>query len=144
MSGAGLKTGNLNTTSGESFMSLYERIGGAPAVKAAVDIFYAKVLADPRVAAFFDGVDMANQAGKQRAFLVMAFGGPNAYTGADMRRGHAHLVSRGLNDGHFDAVVETLAATLAELGVAPVDIAQVEAIAESVRDDVLGREPVAA
>ncbi len=124
--------------------TLYERIGGAPAVKAAVDIFYGKVLADDRIARFFEGVDMAGQSAKQRAFLIMAFGGPNAYTGADMRRGHAKLVERGLNDSHFDAVVENLAATLTELGVPSSDIAEVAAIAESVRDDVLGREMVAA
>lgn len=124
--------------------TLYERIGGAPAVKAAVDIFYGKVLADDRIAHFFAGVDMAGQSAKQRAFLIMAFGGPNAYTGADMRRGHARLVERGLNDSHFDAVVENLAATLTELGVPSGDIAEVAAIAESVRDDVLGREMVAA
>jgi hemoglobin len=124
--------------------SLYERIGGAAAVKAAVDTFYGKVLADPRIARFFEGVDMAGQIGKQRAFLVMAFGGPNAYSGADMRRGHAHLVAQGLDDSHFDAVVENLAATLTELGVGPAEIAEVARIAESVRDDVLGRETVAA
>jgi hemoglobin len=124
--------------------TLYERIGGTAAVKAAVDIFYGKVLADDRIAHFFDGVDMQKQIGKQRAFLIMAFGGPNTYTGEDMRRGHASLVARGLNDGHFDAVVENLAATLRELGVGAAEIAEVAAIAESVRDDVLGRQPVAA
>jgi hemoglobin len=124
--------------------SLYDRIGGAPAVKAAVDIFYGKVLSDPRIAPFFGGVDMASLSAKQRAFLIMAFGGPNTYSGADMRRGHAHLVERGLNDSHFDAVVENLAATLQELGVGAGEIAEVAAIAESVRDDVLGRGALAA
>ncbi|HEX7885712.1 MAG TPA: group 1 truncated hemoglobin [Phenylobacterium sp.] len=124
--------------------TLYERIGGAAAVKAAVDIFYGKVLADDRIARFFDGVDMASQNAKQRAFLIMAFGGPNTYSGADMRRGHAHLVARGLDDSHFDAVVENLAQTLAELGVGESEIAEVAAVAESVRDDVLGREKAAA
>lgn len=124
--------------------TLYERIGGTAAVKAAVDIFYGKVLADQRIAHFFEGVDMARQNAKQRAFLIMAFGGPNAYTGADMRRGHAHLVERGLGDSHFDAVVENLAATLQELGVSGSDISEVAAIAESVRKDVLGRSPVEA
>jgi len=124
--------------------TLYERIGGAAAVKAAVEVFYGKVLADPRIAHFFDGVDMAKQSAKQRAFLIMAFGGPNTYTGEDMRRGHAHLVARGLDDSHFDAVVENLAATLQELGVAAADIEAVAQIAESVRDDVLGRDRVAA
>jgi hemoglobin len=124
--------------------SLYERIGGAPAVLAAVDIFYGKVLADPRIAHFFDGVDMDAQRRKQRSFLIMAFGGPNTYSGADMRRAHAALVARGLDDSHFDAVVEHLAGTLAELGVGEAEIFAVAQIAESVRDDVLGRSAAAA
>ena len=40
---------------------------------------------------------------------------------------------------HRDAVVELLGATLGELGVAQPLIAQVAAIAESTRADVLGR-----
>ena len=54
-----------------------------------------------------------------------------------MREGHKHL--KGLNDMHFDAVVENLGATLKELGVSNEDIAQVAGIAESVRDDVLNK-----
>ena len=119
--------------------TLYEQLGGQAAVDAAVDIFYRKVLVDDRISHFFEGVDMDRQIGKQKAFLTMAFGGPSNYTGQDMRRGHAHLVARGLNDSHFDAVVELLGGTLAELGVAPELIGQVAAIAESTRADVLGR-----
>jgi hemoglobin len=120
-------------------MSLYEQIGGDAAVNAAVDIFYRKVLKDARINRFFTGVDMDRQAAKQKAFLTMAFGGPNNYSGLDMRRGHAHLVAQGLNDAHFDAVVENLGATLKELGVADALIAQVAAIAETTRNDVLGK-----
>lgn len=119
--------------------SLYEQLGGEAAVNAAVDIFYRKVLKDDRIKQFFDGVDMDGQAAKQKAFLTMAFGGPNNYTGEDMRRGHAHLVARGLNDSHFDAVVEDLGATLKELNVPAELIAKVAAIAETTRNDVLGR-----
>jgi hemoglobin len=61
-----------------------------------------------------------------------------------MRRGHAHLVAQGLDDSHFDAVIELLAGTLTELGARPEDIAEVGALANSVRDDVLGREAVKA
>ena len=120
-------------------MSLYTDIGGDAAVNAAVDIFYRKVLKDDRIKHFFDGVDMDKQAAKQKAFLTMAFGGPHNYTGADMRRGHAHLVARGLNDSHFDAVMENLGATLQELNVPANLIAQAAAIAESTRKDVLGK-----
>ena len=119
--------------------SLYERIGGEAAVNAAVDVFYRKVLADDRINSFFEGVDMDKQAAKQKAFLTMALGGPNNYTGEDMRKGHAHLVERGLNDSHFDAVIENLGATLTELGVPADLIGEAAAIAESTRNDVLGR-----
>ena len=119
--------------------NLYEQIGGEAAVNAAVDVFYRKVLADDRINQFFEGVDMENQAAKQKAFLTFAFGGPNNYTGKDMREGHAHLVAKGLNDSHFDAVMENLGATLKELNVPDELIAKAAAIAESTRNDVLGR-----
>ena len=119
--------------------SVYEKIGGEGAINAAVDIFYRKVLKDDRIKHFFDGVDMAKQAAKQKAFLTMALGGPHNYTGADMRKGHAHLVAKGLNDSHFDAVMENLGATLKELNVPADLIGQAAAIAESTRKDVLGK-----
>jgi hemoglobin len=119
--------------------SLYERIGGEPAVNAAVDIFYRKVLNDHRINRFFDNVDMEKQAAKQKAFLTMAFGGPHNYTGEDMRKGHEHLVKMGLNDSHFDAVVEDLGATLEELNVPQELINEVVEICETTRNDVLGR-----
>ena len=119
--------------------SLYERIGGEPAVNAAVDLFYRKVLNDHRINRFFDNADMEKQIAKQRAFFTMAFGGPNNYTGKDMRNAHAHLVDMGLNDSHFDAVMEHLGATLIELDVPQELIAEAATIAESTRNDVLGK-----
>ena len=119
--------------------SLYEKLGGETAVEAAVDIFYRKVLSDDRINSFFDDVDMDKQAAKQKAFMTMAFGGPNTYTGTDMREGHAHLVKRGLNDSHFDAVVENLGATLTELGVSGELIAEVVAVCEPTRHGILGK-----
>ena len=119
--------------------SLYESLGGEAAVNAAVDNFYRRVLADDTISDFFDDVDMERQAAKQKAFLTFAFGGPNNYSGLDMRRGHAHLVDRGLNDAHFNAVAGHLSDTLKDLGVPEDLIAQVLAIAESTRTDVLGK-----
>jgi hemoglobin len=119
--------------------SLYDQLGGQPAVDAAVDIFYRKVLTDDRISRFFDGIDMDRQISKQKAFLTMVFGGPAHYTGKDMRAGHSHLLAMGLNDSHVDAVIENLGSTLKELGVAPEVIGKVAALANSVRNDVLGR-----
>lgn len=118
--------------------NLYEDLGGEAAVDAAVDIFYRKVLADDRISAFFDDTDMERQAVKQKAFMTMAFGGPNNYSGKDMREGHAHLVKRGLNDSHFTAVAECLTGALEELKVPQNLIGQVMEIVGSTHDDVLG------
>jgi hemoglobin len=119
--------------------SLYAKLGGEAAVNAAVEIFYRKVLSDDRINAFFEDVDMDKQLAKQKAFLTFAFGGPNHYSGLDMRNAHARLVKKGLNDSHFDAVMEHLGATLQELNVPSNLISEAAAIAESTRADVLGR-----
>jgi hemoglobin len=119
--------------------SLYERIGGEPAVNAAVELFYRKVLGDYRINRFFNNADMDTQLAKQKAFFTMAFGGPNNYTGKDMRNAHAHLVKMGLDQDHFNAVMEHLGATLVELNVPADLIAEAAAIAEGARNDVLGK-----
>ena len=123
----------------EVSLSLYDRIGGAAAVTAAVDVFYDKVLSDYRINRFFEGIDMNAQAIKQKAFFTMAFGGPNTYTGADLRTAHAGLVKLGLGNDHFDAVMEHLGATLQELNVPAELIGEAAALAESTRKDVLGK-----
>jgi hemoglobin len=121
--------------------SIYEQIGGEPAINVAVDIFYGKMLADERVRRFFDDIDMEKQKAKQKSFLMMVTGGPRRYTGRRMSEAHARLLEKGLKDEHVDVVIEHLGATLAELGVPAELIAQIAAIAESVRDEVLSRVP---
>ena len=119
-------------------MALFDEIGGAPAVAAAVEVFYRKMLMDDRVALLRRHGHGAADC-QQAAFLTMAFGGPNNYTGKALREGHRHLVDRGMNDTHVNVVIEHLGQTLRELGVGEGQIAQVAAIANSVRDDVLCR-----
>lgn len=120
-------------------LTLYERIGGEAAVNAAVELFYRKVLEDYRINRFFDKTDMDEQLAKQKAFFTFAFGGPNEYSGRDLREAHARLVKMGLDDSHFDIVMAHLGATLVELNVPEDLIAEAANIAESTRDDVLGR-----
>lgn len=116
--------------------SVFEKIGGEAAVNAAVDIFYRKVLSDDRISHFFDTIDMESQHAKQKAFLTMAFGGPNSYTGKDMREAHKHM---NLTEEHFNAVAENLVGTLEELSVPQTIIDEVVTIAVSVKDDVLNK-----
>lgn len=119
--------------------SLFERIGGEAAVNAAVDLFYHKVLDDYRINRFFEKTDMPKQVEHLKAFMTVAFGGPNNYTGRSLRDGHARLVKMGLNDSHYDAVMEHLGATMQELNVPADLIAEAAALVESVRGEVLGK-----
>ena len=115
--------------------SLYARLGGSEAVQAVTAEFYRRVLDDDLLAPHFDGVDMAKQQGMLAAFLSMAFGGPDGYTGRSLRDAHARLQ---IGNDEFDAVVGHLAAALKAAGVSDGAIAEVAGVAETVRGDVLG------
>jgi hemoglobin len=120
---------------------LYEVFGGEAGLACAVELFYSKVLRDDSINRFFFGVDLHALQRMQEAFLTLVLGGPRSYGGRSMRSAHAHLIAQGLNDTHFDAVVQHLVTTLLELGMAHDLVSKVAAIAESTRQDVLGRAP---
>jgi hemoglobin len=115
-------------------MSIYASIGGAPGVRAAVDDFYARVLADQRLAPFFAGTDLQRLKAHQRAFIAAAIGGPEVFSGRDMASAHAGL---GIGDGDFDAVVGHLAGTLTGLGVPRDTIGQIAGALAPLRDDIV-------
>ncbi len=117
--------------------SLYENIGGEAAVEAAVDIFYSKVISDPALAPFFDGMDLERQRRMQRSFLTLAFGGPSKYSGRGMRAAHSRPVAVGLEESHFNKVAGHLQNTLIELSVPNNLIQEVMTIAGSTKSDVL-------
>src|SRR5437660_1408604 len=98
-------------------LSIFERLGGAGAIDLAVDKFYEKVLADERIKHFFQGTNMERQREMQKKFLTYAFGGSSSYNGRSMRVAHQRAVSSGLNDSHFDAVIENLGQTLRDLNI---------------------------
>jgi hemoglobin len=89
-------------------------IGGQPAVMAAVEEFYRRVLADPTLAPYFAGIPLQRLKGHQAAFFAMALGGPARYRGRSMQEAHA---GHGITDADFDRVAGHLVATLAALGV---------------------------
>jgi len=120
--------------------SLYERVGGEPAVMAAVGILYEKLIADDLTRPFFEDMPLEALVQKQIAFMSRAFGGPMEYRGRDMRQAHRHLVAeRGLSDAHFDAVARHLATTLRELGLDEPIISEVVEVVGLTRADVLDR-----
>lgn len=115
-------------------MSIYDSIGGAPAVSAAVDDLYVRLLADGGLAGFFEGVDMARLKAHQRAFIAAALGGPAIFAGRDMAAAHAGLE---ITNADFDAVVAHLVDTLTSLGVPDHTISEIGAALAPLRADIV-------
>jgi hemoglobin len=99
--------------------SLYQRLGGMPAIRAVVDDLVSRILADERVNKWFahaasDPATAEAYKRKLADFLCEGTGGPCQYTGADIVTAHK---GRGVTGEAFNAVVEDLAATLDKLKV---------------------------
>ncbi len=94
--------------------SLYDRLGGKPAIEAVVGQFLQNVVADDRINGFFANVDAADLQTKLVDQICEASGGPCSYTGRDMATTHKGL---GITDDHFNALVEDLVAALDQFNV---------------------------
>jgi hemoglobin len=115
-------------------VSHYERIGGASSVKAAVELFYDKVLADPELAGYFSNVDMVGQRRHLALMLTVVLGGPNEYSGRGLAEAHQPM---DIPLEHYVKVGEHLTATLVELGVPADIIGDVQGVLAQVQDQVV-------
>lgn len=114
--------------------SLYDRLGGEPAIKAVVDEFYDRVLADPQVGRFFKAKQMPGLKANQVDFFTTALGGPKKYKGKSMADAHQKLKIRG---EQFDAVAGHLADTLAHLGVDKASADEVMAAVAPLKEEIV-------
>jgi hemoglobin len=114
----------------------YERVGGAPAIKAVVDRFYDLVLGDQRLAGYFTGTEIGQLKRHQVLLISQVMGGPAQYDGRDLAEAHDGLDISGED---FALVVSYLAQALHEAGVPPEIIARVGGrLAETKADVVAG------
>ena len=89
--------------------SLYDRLGGQPAVTAVVDDFVGNVAADSRINGFFARTDIPRLKKNLVDQICQGTGGPCTYTGRDMRTAHKGM---NITDAQFNALVEDLVKTL--------------------------------
>jgi len=99
--------------------SLYDRLGGKPAVQAVASDLVDRILLDRRVSPWFAHAasspeNTAAYKAKLTDFLCQSTGGPCQYTGRDMAAAHK---GRGVTVDAFNAVVEDLLAVLAKFKV---------------------------
>ena len=127
--------------------SLYERLGGQPAVRAVVSGLVDRILSDSRVNKWFAHAasspeNAAAYKVKLSDFVCQATGGPCKYAGPDMVSAHK---GRAVTGEAFDAVVQDLVAVLVECrprkGRAARDLGPLKASSSknSVAIDAVGR-----
>ncbi|WP_447985351.1 group I truncated hemoglobin [Nitrospira sp. Nam74] len=89
--------------------SLYDRLGGKPAITAVVDQFVANVANDKRINDRFATTDIPRLKKHLVDQVCTASGGPCTYTGRDMKSTHAGMR---ITAPDFNALVEDLVASL--------------------------------
>lgn len=94
--------------------SLYERLGGKPAIQAVVDDFIGNVAADNRINSFFANTNIPRLNTMLANQICQATGGPCKYEGRSMKAAHAGM---GVSELHFNALVEDLLKSLNKFNV---------------------------
>lgn len=107
----------------------------AASIRAAVEIFYTRLLADPAVSGMFDGVDMPRLKAHQRAFLLQALGGATLYSGRDLQTAH---LDRGITGEQFTVTLVHLMESLREVGVAADVVDRARADIQRLRPLIVG------
>src|SRR5262249_35810055 len=98
----------------EKRRSLYDRLGGLPAITAVVDAFVAGVAADKRINQRFFNTDIPHLKVLLAQFVCVATGGPCQYEGRDMKSAHAGM---DLVDDEFNALVGNLKGPLGKFQI---------------------------
>jgi hemoglobin len=119
-------------------VSIYEAVGGEPAIHEAVALFYGRLLEDPEVASFFEDVDMIVLQRHMRTFMAALLGGPDHYRGRGIAAAHAGL---GISNTDFDAFVAHMVDTLIDLGAPDETIRRIGGLITPLRSQVVSSTP---
>ena len=116
--------------------TLYERLGGKPAITAVVDDFIGNVAGDTRINKRFANADIPRLKTRLVDQVCEATGGPCKYTGANMRDAHAGM---NITDAEFNALVEDLAKSLDKLKVPAKEKNELLGALGGMKGDIVGR-----
>jgi hemoglobin len=104
----------MATGTGQAMTSLYTRLGERPAIEAVVGQFLENVAADDRINGFFANANLPRLNMLLVEQIGQATGGPEVYTGGDMKTVHAGME---ITQEDFNALVEDLVAALDQFDV---------------------------
>ena len=114
--------------------SLFERLGGKPALTAVVDEFVARAAADTRINMKFGKTDIPRLKFHLVEQLCAATGGPCKYTGRSMKAAHKDMK---VTEGEFNALVEDLVGALDKFNVPEKEKGELLAILGPLKDQIV-------
>lgn len=117
--------------------TLYERLGGAPAIHAVVEGMYVGIFNDPDLADFFRKTDKEHQKQMQEKFLTYATGGSPSWEGKSMKDAHQ---GRGITGKDFDKVAGYVVGAMKDLSVPEELINEVVALLLPLKPDCIDEE----
>lgn len=137
LAGVGLAlmmTGCSGVETAPSGKSLYDRLGGKPAITAVVDQFVANVANDTRINGRFATTDIPKMKGHIVDQVCMATGGPCTYTGRAMKPLHAGMK---ITDTDFSALVGDLVVALDKFKVPAQEKSELLGILGPLKKDIV-------
>ena len=116
--------------------SLYDRLGGQPAITAVVDDFVGNVAADNRINGFFARTDIPRLKKNLVDQICQGTGGPCTYTGRDMKTAHKGM---NITDAQFNALVEDLKKSLDKFKVPEKEQGDLLAVLGPMKPQIVGQ-----
>jgi len=116
--------------------SLYERLGGKPAIEAVIDSLLGHIAADARIAHRFAMSDLKALRNHLVDQVCQATGGPCVYKGRDMKAAHKN---QHLTDADFNALVEALVKALEDHKVPDREKGELLSALAGMRGDIVGQ-----
>jgi hemoglobin len=116
--------------------SLYDRLGGQPAITAVVDDFVGNVAADSRINGFFARTDIARLKRLLVEQICAGTGGPCTYTGRSMQAAHKGM---NITDAQFNALVEDLQKSLNKFKVPEKEQGDLLAVLGPMKPQIVGQ-----
>jgi hemoglobin len=116
--------------------SLYDRLGGKPAIQAVVDDFIGNVGGDARINQRFAHANIPRLKGMLVDQICQASGGPCAYTGQSMKAAHAGMK---ITDAEFSALVEDLVRSLDKFKVGAPEKSELLAALGGMKGDIVAQ-----
>jgi hemoglobin len=134
--GACAPNGAPSKDAGPPAETLYVRLGGHDGIEKISSAWIDKVVADKRLAARFTNTDVPRFKARMAGFIAQTAGGPDVYTGKDMKTEHRTMA---ISNDEWTAFMDDLQAALTDLQIPAVAREELLVKLMPMKTDIVGQ-----